>query len=230
MLGNDNQNNNNKLLILKIATKDAEKKNIDPVFNISEKSAETGKWGVTGSVSSVSGDLTKIEIRDQEYLGEHYNTVSLFLNDQDTQETYLLDLRLNLLTRSLVNSLLGMKDFNDIKVSLYTNKKNGYPAVSVRSHGELAHWLYNLDEVPAVDEIKDKKGNVVKRDYSDLDSFYVEKLRELAARLNSSEAPVKSAAPVDKPKSKKLEKVNKKVDSLKEEDVDRADVAEDDLF
>lgn len=220
MLGNDNQNDNSKLFILKIKTQDAEKHKIDPCFQISEKNKETGKWATTGTVTSVSGDLTRLEIKEHEYLGEKYNSISAYLKDNDTQEMYLLDLRMNLLSRSLCNSFLGLTDYTGLKISLYTNKKNGYPAISVRSHGELAHWAYALTDVPTVDEIKDKKGNVVKRDYSDLDNFYIEKLRELSARLNSHEsAPAKPATkPVQVKKQEKKSAPQEPANSQEDDD------------
>lgn len=226
MLGNDQQNAQNKMYILKIKTTDAEKHKIEPCFQISEKNAETGKWAATGTTTSVSGDLTKLEIREQEYLGEKYNSISAYLKDNDTQEIYLLDLRLNLLSRSLCNSFLGLKDYTGLKISLYTNKKNGYPAISLRSHGELTNWAFSLDSIPAAIEVQFK--GKIQRDYTPVDEFYIEKLRELSARLASGEsAPAK---PVNSKPVIKKEKAVKKSNPQDELDAVSAGSSDEDLF
>ena|ERR1017187_7151060 len=205
MLGNENQTSG-KLYILKPKTTDAEKHQISPVFQISEKNAETGKWGVTGAVSSVSGNLTRLEIKDQEYLGEKYQTVSVYLTDPAINEIYLLDLRLNLLSRSVINSLLNLKTFEEIKVSLYTNKKNGYPAVAVRQHGEMVDWAYKLEELPQPEEVTFK--GKIQRDYSGPDAFFVEKVKELSSKLNTAPKTIRIKT-AEKPVTKVIKPATK---------------------
>lgn len=186
-LGHDNQNNG-KLYILKIRTQDEQKQSIPPIFDVLEKN-ENKKWDVTAHETQVAGNLTKIELekRDNPKVeGEQYDVIKIYLNDNEKNETYLLDLRFNLLSRSLFNSLANLTDFSDLKISLYESKKGEktYPAISLRQKDEMVRWKHTLDSLPDVEEIKDKKGNLVKRDYNDLNDFYLAELTELAAKVS----------------------------------------------
>ena len=127
---------------------------------------------------NVSGDLVKVEHKTSEWEGTIFDNVSLTLQDSAKNETYLIDFKLNMLTRSLLNSLFNLTAFQDVKLGLYTGKKD-YPAIGVRQAGELVKWKYSLDEIPVAEEVT-FKGRVM-RDYSLVDSFYVEKIKELAA-------------------------------------------------
>lgn len=206
MLGNKNQNTG-KLFVLKPKTQDADKKKLDtPVFEVREKN-ETGQWVISKTVSFVSGLLTRADIKENDWEGTKYFTVSLYFKDSAEDEMYLTEWRLGMLSRAVFNSLLNADLSKEVKIGLYTSKK-GYPSASVRQGEDLINWKYSLDEVPAPEEVKFK--GKIQRDYTETDNFFVEKLRELSARLagNSSSAP---AAPVvaksaDKPAVKKAPK------------------------
>lgn len=182
----NNNNDNSKLLILKVKTKDAEGKEIDPTFQVSQK-GENGKWSPTGTVSNVAGDLTRADVKEGEYEGQKTYNISLYLKDLDAAETYLVDLKLNMLTRGLLNNLLGLTKYEDVKLGLYKNAK-GYPAVAVRQKGELSKWKYSLDELPKVESItfKGKKMN----DYTAVDDFFISKVKELGEKLSGSQTKV----------------------------------------
>lgn len=192
MLGNTNQSNN-KLLILKIRTQDAEKKKISPVFAVSQKN-EDGKWAQTTEVKDVAGTLTKIETEKKEWEGQEYDVIKIFLQDDSVGETYLLDLRQNLLSRSIFNSLLSLSEFDGVSIGLYETKKDGetYAAVSVKRNGERVSWKYKLDELPKVKKVKVGKKEVV--DSSEVDEFYIKELNSLGEVLASNKpAPVTKA-------------------------------------
>lgn len=195
-LGNTKNQIDGKLLILKIKRKDAEGKIVKPYFQVSEK-GEDGKYHVNSakSTDTVSGDLTKVELSKFEWEGVESDVVKLFLRDGD--ETFLLDLRLDSLTRNLYNSLFGLENYSDVQISLYETKPNEttgkvYPAVSVKQAGNRADWAYKIADLPKPDEIKDKKGNVVKRDYDELNAFFVEKLTDLVEKVGKAPKQPKS--------------------------------------
>lgn len=199
MLGS-NKSNNNKVYFLKVTTKDAEKKNVAPHFAVSEKVGD--KWEVTSQVKDVSGNLTGVTIEKKTWEEQEYDVIKLALEDPATQETYVLDLRQNLLARSIFNSFLNLKTFENIEVGLYTKKGEGaYPAVSVKQNGERVSWAYELDQLPKIAKVKVGKKEVV--DSTELDEFYIEKLKELAVRVKSGpSAPAESAPAKKAPKSK----------------------------
>jgi len=223
-LGQDNQNNG-KLFILKITTKGVDGKEVPPAFSVSEKNQETGKWAVTGSVSSVSGELSRIDIKDNEWEGQHYNTVSLYFKDSVLDETYLVDTKVNMLSRSIFNSLLNLENYDEVKLGLYLNKK-GYAAVAVRSHGDMVNWKYSLDEQPKPEEVKFK--GKIQRDYTEVDSFFIEKLRDLAGRLGETAAPVKKETFAKSPEASDPRPKVKKKEVVKDEALDSVTSSEDD--
>lgn len=199
-LGNQNQNTG-KLYVLKPKTVDADKKKLDqPTFEVREKN-ESGQWVITNHVASVSGLLTRADVKENDWEGTKYFTVSLYFKDLVEDEMYLTEWKLGMLSRSVFNSLLSADLTKEVKIGLYQSKK-GYPSASVRQGDDLIHWKYALTEVPVPEEIT-FKGKTM-RDYTATDDFFVEKLRELSARLGNSgvasepsskQVPAKKSAP-----------------------------------
>lgn len=204
MLGSNKTNN--KVYFLKITTKDKDKKSVAPHFAVSEKVGD--KWEVTKEVKDVSGNLTGVTIEKKTWEEQEYDVIKFALEDTDTQETYVLDLRQNLLARSIFNSFLNLKTFNNIEVGLYTKKGEGsYPAVSVKQNGERVSWAYELDQLPKIEKVKVGKKEVV--DSTELDEFFINKLKELGARVKNgpkAETPKAEAAPAKKAKAKAANK------------------------
>lgn len=201
MLGS-NKSNNNKVYFLKITTKDKDKKNVAPHFAVSEKVGD--KWEVTKEVKDVSGNLTGVTIEKKTWEDQEYDVIKLALEDTETQETYVLDLRQNLLSRSIFNSFLNLKTFDNIEVGLYTKKGEGaYPAVSVKQNGERVSWAFELDKLPKIEKVKVGKKEVV--DSTQLDEFYLERLKELAVKVKSgaNQTSTSEASPKPKAKAKK---------------------------
>lgn len=194
------QTQNGKLLILKIKTQDEDKKPISPCFQVSEK--VNGKYEKRSeTVTAVSGNLIKLEIREQEYKGDKYNTISIYL--VDGEEVYLIDTRVNMLTRSLYNSLLSLKTFENISISLYnykktdkkTNKEVEYPAVAVRQNDEIVKWAVALPDQPKPASITFK--GKTQNDYTEVDNFFVEKIRQLATVVEASTKNVNKPSTTD---------------------------------
>lgn len=179
MLGNDQQNNN-KFMILKIRTQDAEKHPISPYFSVNTKVDD--KWAETNQVTKLAGTLNKVEISKAEWEGAEYDVVKLRFTDDQAGEDYLLDLRLNLLSRSIFNSLFSLETFGDISISLYQKRgEKAYPAVSVKQREERVDWKFKLDEQPKMEKVTVGKKVVV--DATVLDEFYLANLEELKKRV-----------------------------------------------
>ena len=210
-LGNTN-NNNNKLSILKIKTRDAEKHDIPPYFSVSEKNAE-GKWTEVSQVKDLAADLVRVEVGEREFEGEPYNEIKLTFEDKNLQESYLLDLRMNLLSRNIFNSLFSLSSFENIELGLYQKRgEKTYPAVSVKQSGQRVDWKYKLDEQPKMNKVLVGKKTVV--DSTELDEFYVEKLKELAARVKGGTKSEPTVGTLQKkaPVTKAVKSATPKVD------------------
>lgn len=188
MLGNKNTDST-KLLILKVKTRDAAGKDIEPIFQVNEKNPETGKWGPVSSTPTVSGDLVRADVKEGEFDGQKTYNISVYLRDLELNETYLVDLKLNILSRGLLNSILNLANFKDVKISLYTNAK-GYAAASLRQNGEMVKWKYSLNEIPPAVEVQFK--GKTQRDFTPSDEFFVEKVKDFAADISAAaQAPKK---------------------------------------
>ncbi len=196
-----NSENNGKLFVLKLRTQDQEKKQIPPVFSVMEK--VDGKFRETSQVRDISGRLSKVELSTGEYEGNEYNVVKVHLVDDEKQENYLLDLRLNSVTRNLANNLCGLSEFDGLKIGLYERKDKTtgklWPAVSVRRNDQLTPWLIEPKDLPAPKKVT--IGKKVLTDFSELDDLFLEKLTELSERLSGSKPVQKQENPKEEAQS-----------------------------
>lgn len=196
-LGNKNYEANQRLYVLRLKTKNADGQKVPPFFQILEKEGDT--WVPQDkTVTSVTGTLSKLELKTRKFNDEEIKSVNVYLQDGD--EVYLIDFRYSILGRGILNSIINIEDPSlPVEISVYENKR-GYEAGAVRSGDDLVSWKFSLDEQPKAEEIKDKKGNVVKRDYSEVDEFFDNEVSEFAGRLAN---PTKAASKKDKPAVKK---------------------------
>lgn len=188
-LGSKHNNPNLVVFSLKLKTKDEPK----PVFIVSQKQ-EDGKFHEVNRVHSVSGTLIEIEHRETPYNGDVIKSVSLYLKDGD--EFYMVSLPYTILSRSVFNSLLNLKSFEDIEISLYNSKprEDGkvYGAASVWQNRQLVNWAFERDALPATPEITFKGKKM--RDTEALDKFFEEKIRELNTRIKAKTVVVPNKA------------------------------------
>jgi hypothetical protein len=170
---------------------DGEEVEVDPHFEIS-RVGEDGKIARTAETATeISGDLSKIDFKEREYNEKTTKHVVLFI--RDGADTYHLDLTYRLSTRSLFNSLLSLANPKGIEIGIYRNKK-GFETFSVRQGGEMVKWKHELDAQPKGYKMLNKKGELVKTDYSEVDEFFEAELRALIETLFGPQA-----AKADKP-------------------------------
>lgn len=186
-LGNTNQSTGN-LFILKFTTKDKDKKAVPAHFTVSKKGTD-GKYGVVDSVTRVSGNLYKVDIKEQDFRGDKYKTVALYL--KDGEEAYLLDFRFTLPSRSLFNSMASLESYDNLAVTAYDGK-NGYPAIGLWQGDKMVKWKYKLDELPAPETVKFKGKEM--NDYTKVDEFFEKELNLIAAKLGGNKKSGKAAS------------------------------------
>lgn len=192
-LGNHNQQSNRKLLILKLKSKDENDVPMVPnMFQVSEKVDD--KWVARPElVDRVSGKLAKVELGEGEWNKKKYGTVKLYLEDGD--ECYLLDLRYNSLSRNLFNSLAALEAFDNLSISNYRSKskKDGkeYAAISLWQGDKMIKGKVELTALPQPDVIKNKAGEVVQRDYTEVDAFYKTQLEALVPKVAAAASAAK---------------------------------------
>jgi hypothetical protein len=166
-----------------------------PHFEISRVNEEGKIVQTTETCSKVTGDLTKIEFKSREIKGVSSRHVILYISDADTKETYYLDLSMRISTRALMNAMLNLTSAKNIGVSLYRSKK-GYESFGLEQDGVSVKWKFELKDLPEADVIKDKKGVVVKTDFSEVDAFMETELKAVAERLFGPES-TKASAPAN---------------------------------
>jgi len=177
MLGSSNKDNS-VLIVLKPVSKLKTGEVVKPFFQISKKVG--AKWEIDEdqSISEVTGDLSKVEAVEEEYQGDKYFRIKLYLRDGG--ETYLIPFRLNIATRGLLNALFSLETFKDVTISYYQSKA-GYDVYSVSQDGKRVSWKFELSELPVPDEVT-LRGKKI-RDYTNLDNFYLEQVEELSQKV-----------------------------------------------
>ena len=176
MLQNKNEKSG-KLLILKPVSK-INGENVRPFFEISSK--EGDKWVASedNSINSISGSLFKIEAVEEEYKGDKYFRAKAFIKDGD--ESYLIPFRMNIASRSLLNSFFNLESFDNISIRYYLSK-TGYDSYYVTQNDTKVTWKFESSELPSPEEIT-FKGKII-RDFTKIDMFFVEQIKVLNDKI-----------------------------------------------
>jgi hypothetical protein len=190
MLGNKNEKTGT-LLILKPVSK-VNGESVKPFFEISSKDVATNKWipSTDNSINSISGSLFKIEAVEEEYKGDKYFRVKAIIKDKD--ESYLIPFRMNIATRSLLNSFFNLESFENISIRYYLSKA-GYDSYYVTQNDEKVTWKFESSELPPPEEIS-FKGKII-RDFTKIDLFFVDQIKILNERIKLS--PAKASEEVE---------------------------------
>jgi len=102
-------------------------------------------------------------------------------------KVHLIDLGGGMVAKSVINSLVSMKDKTPEELasslysfSVYVNKK-GYNSAMIKRNDEMIPWAFSNEEAESlIERTKNSKGEVVATD----DSAYVEQLKAHVAELN----------------------------------------------
>lgn len=176
-LGKNNSDyNGGNLIILRPITRDADKHDIPATFQVTRKN-DAGEWQKDeDTVASVTGDLVKVETYENIWEGKKTYGFKLLLKDEEAKENYLIDTRLNILSRDLANKILGLTSFENVTIGLFKNKK-GFNSSSVKVGQDLVKWKFEFSDIPKPDEIINPRTNeVVQRDYTSVDEFFINAL------------------------------------------------------
>lgn len=192
-LTNSSGSNNGKVFYLRPVSRDKDKKDVPPHFLVTTR--ENGNYiQLADTPNTIKGDLIGISHKEKEFQGIKTDEIVLTFTDPVQHELYRLDLRLNMSTRSLLNAVLGLEEFDNLEINYYRSKK-GYDQFSLTQDGEKVSWRYNLEDVPKPTVVKLR--GVDTKDYYDVDKWYLGKLSEFSnkhnlgpkSRAESTEAP-----------------------------------------
>lgn len=217
MLGNNSNSGyeDYTTYFLRPITQDKNKNKIDATFQVTK--VENGEYiPQEENVSSVTGHLTKVDTYSKEWNGKDGNGPTivtkgyrLFLRDDDAKETYIIDAKLNILTRDLINKIITLTSFDEkITISLYKNK-SGFNSSFVKVGNSPSKWKFERKDIPTATAIchpknidpKTGKPQVLSYDYEDVDNFFIEAIEKFISESNfssSKKSVVESAAVEDK--------------------------------
>ena len=181
-LSKGNNQLSGNLIILRPVTRDKDKHELsEPRFDASEKVDE--KWVLKDTYSQVTGNIKSVDVHTEVYEGSEKHSVKIFLSDDTANETYLLDLRMNILNRSMLNALINLKSTENVNISLYKNKK-GYNSSCVRQNGEMVGWKHDYKSLPVpVEILHPKTGVKIQSDYTEVDEFFLSETTSWAKEL-----------------------------------------------
>lgn len=158
-----------------------------------------------GTEKKLSGFLTGVQHRLSDYQGKVTDKIQIKLTDPkagDNGETYVIETStIGSIGRNIMNSLLNLEDTTqEIALSLYNNKDNGYPNIGIYAGGEMLKWKYGIEEqAKYVSEVevkeKDSKGKIVtrkKKEFLGLADFLLnevkEKFKDFRGAVNTADA------------------------------------------
>jgi hypothetical protein len=194
--GTTNDSNRN---IFYAKIKGLKKEEPSPYIEISQKGNDG--YVILEPCTFIEGWLSSAKVDSYLWEEKPVRTIELVL--EDGIEKYIVQMSYTQLSRSLINSLLGTKDYGKLKISVYTNKA-GYKSIFVENNGEKMAWKHTIEEFKAkTKEIKDEEGEVIKVSYKELDNWLEEQFKlhvvpnvkpnpnPYVAPSNTTEAPKK---------------------------------------
>lgn len=142
----------------------------DPHFALINKTDKG--WKAVDKFPEFRGYLVGMEIKEFDYEGKTIE--NLVTKWKDQHENFQIEqLFSSGITRNMLNTFAGFPGVLDLPISmkLYTNK-SGYGSIYIEIDGTRVDWHTSPKDFPEVEAHKDKKGNVVHRDTTDLDDFF----------------------------------------------------------
>jgi hypothetical protein len=132
------------------------------------------------TINRIEGKLSKVEQGTFTYENKEVLTFKLYITKtiNDKLILFILNMNYTQIGRSVINSLLGFqKPIEKIYLELYKNQ-SGYCSLKMLINGIKAVWKYSVeDQRKHIETIKNKKGEFVSNDYSDLDNLLEDQLR-----------------------------------------------------
>lgn len=170
------------------------------------------------SINRIEGKLVNIVMGSFTYESKEIKNFKLYIVKEINQKNILFILNLNYtqVGRSIINSILGCnKPIDKIYLELYKNA-SGYCSLKMLINGAKSTWKYSIEEQrKKIETIKNKKGEFVSNDYTELDEMLEDGLRNHLNILFPEQSHVKF---VDEPKVENEEATFGTVEDITDED------------
>lgn len=190
------RNSNLKAFSFKVKVKGGDGKYlVAPVFEVSRREGEKFVSNTEAPTATrVSGALISIGHKEYEWKGPTgkriIQSVNLALMDKD--EIYFVTIPYSYTGFGILNSLLNLKTFENVDISLYQTKARveggkSYAAGSVWQNDQKVEWKFKKEELPPVTKVKFQG-----KDLSDLTAvvaFFAAQIKELG-KVVKNQTPV----------------------------------------
>lgn len=172
----DNQDSfYNEVYFVKMKTKD------QAYFEFSRKIGDKIHKDGRTTIQTIEGKPNRIELGSYTYENKEIKTFKLYLHKVINEKNilFIISSSFTQAARAIMNALLGCsKPLEHVNITLYKNG-GGYTSVKMSINKKKSEWKYSVDEQRKhIETIKNKKGEFVSNDYSELDELFEEKMRE----------------------------------------------------
>lgn len=146
--------------------------------NIKRGKVAVKKDGVIGLYSYIEGQITGLELRDEEYNGDKYKKLCVMINDKD--EDFQLQMRLDSgYGRAFCNIILNADLTKRLKISPTFEEINGKPksGMFINQGGSALKWFFTKDnphDLPPMEKVVFKGKE--EWDNSKQQAFYIDLL------------------------------------------------------
>lgn len=164
-MGLSNTSQNSTFVKLKI-----NKETDTPVFYKMEKKGDS--WVESEQFNKAEGVLKGIKV--ETYTHEGKEKMSMKITLQDGDEQIIVSAGFNYATRSMLNSIAGCNSIGllELKAAKWGKGEKKYPTIFVTNNGQKTSWKYQMADIPEVEHVKNKKGEIVSSDDTDVNVFF----------------------------------------------------------
>ncbi len=174
-----------------------------PFFLLQEKRGEeyvfTERWG------TMTGILKDVHIKKTPWQGKTITNLVLVMEDDEAAgEGIQIELGMSFAARSLLNSLAGINEFGVLQFVTWLGKANAegkrYPLLFVNNNfdgekGEKCEWRFKMEEIPAVETIKNRAGEFIAMDDAEANDFFEEVIKSYIMPALKGSPPPSTAQP-----------------------------------
>lgn len=144
-------------------------------FEISQKEGDKFVTEQRTDRNIISGDLIKIETSSYTYENKEIKTLKFHIVRQTkdgNKMLFILNTSYTQVARTIMNCLLSIDEpIKRIGITLFKNSA-GFTQVAVTINSKIAKWKYEQKYLKTmVEDVKNKRGEVLNRDYFELDNF-----------------------------------------------------------
>lgn len=167
-MGASNSSGNAQIYKLKV-----QKETGIPYFFRQEKLEE--KWIDTDTFQNMEGYFKSVSMETYTHEGKTKQSLKVIMTDNMTDEKIIITMYVDNMTRSMLNTLAGADNFNDVvrfEARKWGKTEKKYPTLFVKVGGITPKWKYQLSEIPKVIETTNAKGVTVDWDDSDTNAFF----------------------------------------------------------